>query len=97
MSETVYARRARGRAGGGLVAVKIERGASGGWGVQVRPHDQSPTEMAEQVEALLSTEMGAASGVRLGRRLVSMLTREEARDASQAWLEGCVWAAAPIQ
>ena len=95
--ETVYVRRARGRAGGGLVAVKIERGTTGGWGVQVRPHDQSPVEMAElaeQVEALLATETAPASGVRLGRRLVSMLTPEEAKDANQAWLEGCVWATA---
>ena len=32
--------------------------------------------------------------MRLGRRLVSMLTPEEAQDANQAWLEGCVWATA---
>ena len=95
--ETVYTRRAKGRVGGGAVAVKIERGASGGWGVQVRPHDQSAAEMAElaeKVEALLATEMAGASGVRLGRRLVSMLTPEEAKDANRAWLEGCIWAAA---
>lgn len=32
--------------------------------------------------------------MRLGRRLVAQLSAEEAKDASQSWLEGCVWASA---
>ena len=95
--EMVYERRRRGRIGAGAVAVKIDRDEVGGWGVQVRAHEQSPTEMAElaeQVEALLAVQTAPASGVRLGRRLVSMLTPEEAHDAHQTWLEGCIWSAA---
>ena len=93
---TVFVRR-RGRAGGGLVAAKIERDDEGGWAVRVRRHEQGPdelAELAEQVEALLAEETAPASGIRLGRRLATMLTAEEAREADRAWLEGCVWTAA---
>lgn len=94
--ETVFIRR-RGRAGGGVVAAKIERDGAGGFSVSVRPHDQSAAdlaELAEQVEALLAAETASASGVRLGRRLVSSLTPEEAMAADRSWLEGCIWSAA---
>ncbi len=94
--ETVYVRR-RGKAGGGVVAAKIERDEAGGWSVLVRPHDESPAEMAElaeQVEAVLDAHTASAGGVRLGRRLVAMLSAEDAKAADQAWLEGCVFAAA---
>ena len=94
--ETVYVRR-KGKAGGGVVAAKIERDEAGGWSVHVRPHDESPAEMAElaeQVEAVLDAHTASAGGVRLGRRLVSMLSADDAKAADQAWFEGCVWAAA---
>ena len=94
--ETVYVRRAK-SGGRGVVGAKIERDAHGGWSVMVRPHEQSPAEMAElaeQVEAVLATETAPASGVRLGRRLVSTLSAEDAKSVERAWLEGCVWAAA---
>ena len=93
--ETVFVRR-KGRAGG-VVAAKIERDDAGGWSVQVRAHKQSPAEkaeLAEQVEALLAQETADASGVRMGRRLATLMSPEEAKGANQAWLEGCVWAAA---
>ena len=80
-----------------VVGAKIERGGAGDWSVQVRPHEQTPAEMAELaecVEALLAEETAAAGGVRLGRRLASLLGPEEARSADLSWLEGCVWAAA---
>ena len=94
--ETIFVRR-KGRAGGGVVAAKIERYGGGGFTVSVRPHDQTPAELAElaeQVEALLATETAAASAVRLGRRLVGSLTAESAKEADRAWLEGCIWSAA---
>lgn len=94
--ETVFVRR-KGRAGRGAVTAKIERGGDGGWSVRVRPHEQSPAEvaeLAEQVEAVLAEASASASDVRLGRRLVSLLTAEDARASDQSWLEGCVWAAA---
>lgn len=94
--ETVFVRR-KGRAGGGVVAAKIERDGTGGFNVNVRAHEQTPAELAElaeQIEALLATEAAAASGVRLGRRLIASLTSEEAKDANRAWLEGCIWSAA---
>ena len=94
--ETVFVRR-RGRTGGPVVAAKIEREEAGGWSVLVRSHHQSPAEMAElaeQVEALLAAQTGPAGGVRLGRRLVALLTADEARNSDRAWLEGCVWASA---
>lgn len=94
--ETVFVRR-KGRAGGGVVAAKIERDGAGGFSINVRPHEQSGAELAElaeQVEALLAAETAAASGVRLGRRLVASLSPEEARNADRAWLEGCIWSAA---
>ncbi|MCY4012177.1 MAG: ParB N-terminal domain-containing protein [Gammaproteobacteria bacterium] len=94
--ETVFLRR-KGRAGGGVVAAKIERDGGGGFNVSVRPHDQSAAELAElaeQVEALLAAETAAAAGVRLGRRLVASLSPEEAKNADRAWLEGCIWSAA---
>ena len=94
--ETVYVR--RGKSGGrNVVAAKIQRDEEGGWTVQVRPHEQSPAEMAElaeQVEALLAAQTAPASGVRLGRRLVSLLDPEVAESSDQSWLEGCVWALA---
>ena len=94
--ETVFVRR-KGRAGGGVVAAKIERDGTGGFNVSVRAHEQTPaelSELAEQIEALLATETAAASGVRLGRRLVASLTPEDARNVDRAWLEGCIWSAA---
>ena len=94
--ETVFVRR-KGRAGGGVVAAKIQRSEAGGWTVSVRPHEQTPAEaaeLAEQVEALLAAQTAEASGVRLGRRLATSLTADEAKDAQRGWLEGCVWAMA---
>ena len=94
--QTLFVRR-KGQAGGGVVAAKIERDGSGGFSVNVRPHEQTPSELAElaeQIEALIAAETGAASGVRLGRRLVALLTPEEAKDVARSWLEGCIWAAA---
>ena len=94
--ETIFVRR-KGRAGGGVVAAKIERDGSGGFNVSVRPHEQTPAELAElaeQIESLLATETAAASAVRLGRRLIASLTADEAKAADRAWLEGCIWSAA---
>ncbi|MYE83563.1 MAG: hypothetical protein F4X36_17325 [Gammaproteobacteria bacterium] len=94
--QTVFVRR-KGRAGGGVVAAKIQRSDAGGWSVAVRPHEQTPgeaAELAEQVEALLARETADASGVRLGRRLALSLTGDEAREADRGWLEGCLWAMA---
>ena len=95
--KTVFARRRRGRTGGGTTVAKIERNEAGGWSVTVRPHEQSPLEMAElaeQVHALVDAETAEAAAVRLGRRLTAMLTAEEAKSAERSWLEGCVWTAA---
>ena len=95
--KTVFARRRRGRTGGGTTVAKIERNEAGGWSVTVRPHEQSPLEMAElaeQVHALVDAETAEAAAVRLGRRLTTMLTPEEAKSAERSWLEGCVWTAA---
>ena len=94
--ETVFVRHRDG-AGSGPVTARIQREADGGWLVRVRPHAQTPAEraeLAEQVEALLAVETATAAGVRLGRRLVALISPEEARDASRSWLEGCVWTAA---
>lgn len=94
--KTVFVRR-KGRAGGGVVAVKIERDGVGGFSVNVRPHEQTAAEqaeLAERVEAVLAEETTEASGVRLGRRLVSMLTPDAAKDVNRSWLEGCIWSAA---
>lgn len=94
--QTVFERR-KGRAGGGVVAAKIQRNEAGSWSVAVRSHEQTLAELAElaeQVEALLAVEAGAAGGVRLGRRLVGMLSPEEAEASPRDWLEGCIWAAA---
>ena len=93
---TVFVRR-KGRAGGGVVAAKIERDGEGGFSVAVRPHEQTAAELAElaeQIEILVAAETAAASGVRLGRRLASSLTADDARNAERSWLEGCVWSAA---
>ena len=71
--------------------------ARGGFSISVRPHDQTPSELAElaeQIEALVAAETAEAAGVRLGRRLASFLTPEEAQDVARSWLEGCIWAAA---
>ena len=94
--ETVFERR-RGRAGGGAITAKIERDGAGGFAVTVRPHEQTPgdrAELAEQIESLLAVETEPAAGVRLGRRLVSMLTPDDVKNADRSWLEGCVWATA---
>ena len=94
--ETFFVRR-KGRAGGGVVAAKIQRDGEGGFSVSVRPHEQTPAELAElaeQVEALLAVETADAAGVRLGRRLVALLNPEETKEVARLWLEGCIWAAA---
>ena len=94
--ETVFVRR-KGRAGGGVVAAKIERDGAGGFSVNVRAHEQTPAEraeLAEQIEALVATETAGAGNVRLGRRLAGSLTAEQAKDVHRSWLEGCIWAAA---
>ena len=94
---TVFVRRKGRGGGGGAVAAKIERDGSGGFSVNVRPHDQTPAELAElaeQIEALVDAETATASGVRLGRRLAASLTGEDAKNAERSWLEGCVWSAA---
>ena len=92
----VFVRR-KGRAGGGVVAVKIERDGAGGFSVNVRPHEQTPAEraeLAEQIEALVTAETAGAGNVRLGRRLAGSLTAQHAKDVHRSWLEGCIWAAA---
>lgn len=92
-----YFVRWKGQAGSGTVAARIDRDGKGGWSVRVRPHEQTPAqlvELTEQVEALLAQEASAAAGVRLGRRLATTLTAEDARESERAWLEGCVWSAA---
>ena len=94
--EPVFVRR-KGRAGGGVVAVKIERDGAGGFSVNVRPHEQTPAEraeLAEQIEALVAAETAGAGNVRLGRRLAGSLTAQHAKDVHRSWLEGCIWAAA---
>ena len=94
--ETLFVRRGRSD-GRSVVGAKIARDAAGGWSVQFRPHEQSPAEMAElaeQVEALLAVETAPASGVRLGRRLTSLLSPDDAMNAERSWLEGCIWSAA---
>ena len=94
--ETLYLRRGN-NTGRGLVTARIERDKSGGWSVNVRSHKQSPADMAElaeQVESLLAAQMAPAAGVRLGRRIVALLTAEEAKRAGQSWLEGWLQAAA---
>lgn len=95
--DTVFTRHRVGPAGGGTVAVKMVRNDDGAWAVTVRPHEQSPAELAElaeRVEQLIATETAAASDIRLGHRLTALLTPEEARDADRSWLEGLVFAAA---
>ena len=62
--------------------------------MSVRPHGQTPTELAEQIEALVAVKTSTASGVRLGRRLVASLTPDDAKNADRSWLEGCIWSAA---
>ncbi len=92
--ETLFMRRGR---GGGGVTAKIERDGTGSFWVNVRAHEQTPAELAEvaeQVETLLATETAEAAGVRLGRRLMTSLTPQEAQDADRSWLEGCIWSAA---
>ena len=94
--DTVFVRR-RGGGGQGPVAARIERDGAGGFSVDVRPHEQTPAELAElaeKIEALVAAETAAAAGVRLGRRLVASLTPEEARSVDRVWLEGCIWASA---
>ena len=94
--ETLFQRR-RDSAGTGPVTASIEREPDGGWLVRVRPHPQTPgerAELAEHVEALLASETAPAAGVRLGRRLTTLLSPDAAKDANRAWLEGCIWAAA---
>jgi len=94
--DTMFTRRT-GRAGGGGLAARIERDGGGGFLVSVRPHEQSPSEMAElaeRIEALVAVEMAPAAGVRLGRRLAALLTPEQAKEVTSSWLEGCIWTAA---
>ena len=94
--ETLFLRH-KGGAATGPVAARIERETDGGWLVRVRPHDQTPAqlaELAEQVEALLAVETAPAAGVRFGRRLVALLSPKDAKDAPRSWLEGCIWTAA---
>ena len=94
--ETVFVRR-KGRAGGGVVAAKIERDGAGGFSVSVRAHEQTATEraeLAEQIEALVAAESAGAEDIRLGRRLAGSLTAQQAKDVHRSWLEGCIWAAA---
>ena len=99
--ETVFVRRVGTAAGKGapMVAAKIERDGSGGFSVSVRPHEQTPGELAElveHIEALLATEASEAAAVRLGRRLVASLSPEEAQSPDRSWLEGCIWSAARV-
>lgn len=94
---TVFTRRRIGSGGGGTVAVKMVRNDAGAWAITVHPHEQTPAdlaELAERVEQLITTETAAASDVRLGRRLATLLTPEQAKDADRSWLEGLVFAAA---
>ena len=94
-SETLYVRRGA-NTGQGPITARIEHDRAGGWMVKVRPHEQSPADMAElaeQVEALLATQTEAAAGVRLGRRINALMSAEEAKGADRSWLEGCLWAA----
>ena len=95
--QTVFERRRGQGGGGGAVAARIERDGRGAFSVRVRAHEQDEAdlaELAEQVEALIALETASASAVRLGRRLVALLTAEEAKTVDRAWLEGCVWTAA---
>lgn len=94
--ETLFERR-RGRAGGGVVMARIERDGAGGFSVTVRPHEQTAgdrVELAERIESLVDTETESVAVVRMARRLVALLTPDEARNANRSWLEGCVWATA---
>ena len=96
LRETVYLRRG-GKTGRGPVTARIELDRAGGWSVNVRPHRQTPADMAElaeQVEALLAAQTAPAAGVRLGRRIVALVTAEEVKNADRSWLEGFVWTAA---
>lgn len=95
--QTLFERRRGQGGGGGAVAARIERDGSGAFTVRVRAHEQDEAdlaELAEQLEALIALETASASAVRLGRRLVALLTAEEAKTLDRAWLEGCVWTAA---
>ena len=72
-AETLFVRR-KGRGRGGPVTARIERDGNGGFSVSVRPHEQTPAELAElaeQVNALIAIETAPAAGVRLGRTLAS--------------------------
>ena len=92
--ETTFLRR-KGRAGGGMVAAKIQRDGAGGFSINVRPHSQSAAELAElaeRIENLITIETAGAGGVRLGRRLAGALTPEAVKTAERSWLEGCIWA-----
>ena len=94
-SQTVFERRRGKGGGGGAVAARIQRDAHGGWSVTVKPHEQTPAdlaELAEKVDALIQAETAAAAPVRLGRRLAGSLSPEDASKAHRSWLEGCVWA-----
>ncbi len=94
-AQTLFVRRRGTGGGGGAVAARILRDPEGGWSVTVKPHEQSPADLAdlaEQVESLVQRETSGGAAVRLGRRLAASLTPEEAVKAQRSWLEGCVWA-----
>ena len=93
--ETVFLRPRRARGGG--AAAKIERDGAGGFLVEVKPHTQTPeelAELAEQIESLVAGETSAAAGVRLGRRVAASLGPETVKEVERSWLEGCIWALA---
>ena len=78
------------RAGQGLVTARIKRDGAGGFSVNVRPHEQTLAEFAEQIEAPVAAETATAAGVGLGRRLVASLSLDEVQELDRRWLEGCV-------
>ena len=95
IAQTLYERRRGKGGGGGVVAARILRDRQGGWSVTVKPHQQSPADLAdlaEQVESLVQAETAAGTPVRLGRRIAASLSPEEVGSVPRSWLEGCVWA-----
>ena len=95
IAQTLYERRRGKGGGGGAVAARILTDRQGGWSVTVKPHQQSPADLAdlaEQVESLVQAETAAGTPVRLGRRIAASLSPEEVGNVPRSWLEGCVWA-----